>query len=87
MTSTVPKKFEINRTETPLQGDSQRSGKTFSITGERSAGDGVGALPEGRFGISGGTRPKLCPRCRTRDNVTRGSDQRWKCKVCDFRWS
>jgi hypothetical protein len=84
-TLTVPKKFEINSTE--RQGDSQRSSKNFSITGERSGGGGAGALHEGRFGISGGTRPKQCPRCRTQNSVTRGSGQRWKCKECDFQWS
>lgn len=84
-TLTVHKKFEINSTETP--GDSQRSGKNFSITGERSGGAGAGALPEGRFGISGGTRPKQCPQCRMQNSVTRGSGQGWKCRECDFQWS
>jgi ribosomal protein L37AE/L43A len=78
---TVSKKFEINSTE--KQGDSQRSGKTFSITGERSGG----ATFESRFNLGGETRPKQCPQCRVQNSVTRGSDERWRCKDCDFQWS
>jgi hypothetical protein len=84
-TLTVSKKFEINSTETPDQNNSRRRGKTFSITSERSGGI-AGGVSEGRFGISAETRPKQCPRCRTQNSVTRGSEQRWKCKQCDFHW-
>ena len=33
------------------------------------------------------TRPKACPFCRNEDKITRLSNGKWKCKVCDYEWT
>ncbi|HWW77684.1 MAG TPA: hypothetical protein VNZ44_19930 [Pyrinomonadaceae bacterium] len=81
----MAKKFEVNDDAAGGTNEPRASGKTFDITGESFVAVG-GVRPEGRFGISGSTRPKRCPRCRTEDSVTRGARDHWRCRTCDFSW-
>lgn len=41
-----------------------------------------------RFRSYGTTRPKICPYCRTNEQITRNEQEEseWKCKACDYSW-
>ena len=81
----VEKRFEIHDVDEATRSTPEH-GKKFSILAEGSVSEPPVAA-NSRFGVAGQTRPKRCPQCGTRNSVTRGTDQRWKCKRCEFDWS
>lgn len=83
----VSKKFEIHNWGRPILNTT--SNKTFLVTSERIITETIADPSASRFSLAGGTMPKRCPRCGTRDHLGRSPShrRRWQCRECEFIWS